>query len=654
MAISQQPQNKQGLTYEELVKKGAKPVDVNREGLTYEELISLGAKPVVESSKPIISEMPKTFLEDVGEFLGMEKFARRLAGEIGAILPEKLGGARETFKELERMEKEGIIAPGTTQQLRTGGVGAKEFLASAGLTALNIIPTTQLTKAISGIQKLTPLTQFFQKIFARRPDILKKMAEAGMLGATYGTLEAIKEGEEITPSAIQSGLLSAGAIGALGGLGKGVGKILKNLRGTVKEDVIREAQKLKIDLPASAKVESKVIPLIESTVAKGFWGAELRQKVQLAKEKINQIADNLVKQTGETDDLTVIGQKIVQAFDKFRDEWLKTKNALYEKLEQMLDEKNKRIRPLRTIRFLKEVIERKKIAQEATPIPTGLSFFEEQLSRLRNKNLTIQHLRNALIELNDRLKFPSDPFIAGNRGLLKKMITIMSEDLDDKVKKLGNKELVKLVDEANRFYQEGIKRINSAYGKKIHRLREQPSKILPVILSRVTPVEDVPKILEIVGKKALPSIQAGTLKIILSNAKRNENLVPGALEREIQRIGEDKLRLILTPKQMEMLNSLRILVNALGKLGKIEEGSQTAFLLRPIIAAGTAAINPFLALKLLATDYLISKFVSSKRGQKFLVEGIGKETAKKIEEIGKKVSPVIEKMIYNISKEVLR
>jgi hypothetical protein len=226
--------------------------------------------------------------------------------------------------------------------------------------------------------------------------------------------------------------------------------------------------------------------------------------------------------------------------------------------------------------------------------------------------------------------------VTGNKADLKKLVTLMSQDLDSAIV-AQNPKLAESIAKANQFYSEGINKLNSHYGKKIFGLRKQPDKILTAIINKSASIEDIPLIYSIIGPDNIPAVQAAFLEHLFNSARSVETktFTPAGLLRQIDSFGIDKLKAILTDAQLKAVTNIAEVARGLGKAEKIMGGSQTAFLAKTFGSLGLLFTNPLLGIKILGGDALLSKFVSSKAGQNLLTQGINFEQA------GKKVAEAL-------------
>lgn len=463
---------------------------------------------------------------------------------------------------------------------------------------------------------------------ASRVGRLGKVGELGELSALSKAGNTIKSvGQAIDP-------LSA----AVKTIGKGTefatdGRKFAPFASKIDQDVVGAANRQGVELPASALSKSKVVPLLEQTAGKSFFGGKIAEKVEQTGTRLNQIADDVIKATGESPDLSVVGKKISDGLSSYETEFRKVKNTLYDeailpKTEPSLSmDGPKRVPAIvvdtkKSLGVIDEMIKEEKLALKGTgqKISPTLMDLQGKRSALSQKNLTAKELQTKLKKWNEDVIF-GDKTLTGDPAKLKRMNAIIDEDMSAAIRE-QRPDLADALDRADAFFKEGIEKLNSSYGLKIKQFADQPDKILPAILNKSTSVEDIPRIYEVIGKDNIKAVQANFLEDMFKKARGNsENFTPNGLTNQINSIGETKLKAILSPEQFNAVKDLETLSKALGKGAKIAEGSQSAFLVKTMTQLSTAFVNPLLAAKFFLGDVLFGKFISSPVGQKFLTEG---------------------------------
>lgn len=445
---------------------------------------------------------------------------------------------------------------------------------------------------------------------------------------------------------------AATAIDPLAQITRGVGKVAEVAtegrrigipRNRPVPAVSEAAERLGVELPASAVTTSPVVPLIEGLEAKSLFGGRVAEVIQNAKTSLNRISDEVVKSIGGSTDASITGKGILRGADNFRDTFIKRKDELYGVFEAeaktmpaVLDSTESALQEIVTMKrsviggakdvkaFEKKLFETLQAKADFLMTPEGI--------RPATK-FTFENLKQTRSEIGRQLKSRTDPFVTGNKALLEKLYAALSDDMDATAI-ARHPELRDAIREANQFYREGLEKMNSAYGRKIAQFRNQPDKILPAIISPTTSVEDIPRIFELVGQQNVSSIRATLLQRMFKSARgTNEFFTPAGLTRELNKLGEPKIRAIFEPQQVQAIKDIEIVAKSFARFGRIAEGSQTAFILKIVAPLAALSINWTVLLKLLVGDFAFNKFISSVAGQKFLREGftLTGETGRRIQ-----------------------
>jgi len=255
------------------------------------------------------------------------------------------------------------------------------------------------------------------------------------------------------------------------------------------------------------------------------------------------------------------------------------------------------------------------------------------------RELTFENIKQTRTDIGQRLKSRLDPFVTGNKSLLEKLYHALSADLDATALQF-NPKAADAIHKINDYYRQGLEKINSNYGKKIYNLRNQSDKIVPALFNTATSAEDIPRIFEIIGKENIPAIRSSLFEHLFKKAKGlDKNFTPAGLTREMNRLGRDKLQMILEPEQFKALQDIETIAKSFSKFENISRGSQTAFLGRIFTEIGIMFGNPWLGIKTFFGDQALSLFINSDIGQRFLTKGVeftGK-TGQKIQKFGEKL-----------------
>lgn len=420
------------------------------------------------------------------------------------------------------------------------------------------------------------------------------------------------------------------------------GRRIAPFAGKVNQPAVKAAEELGVSLPASMQSTSPVVRGAEAIASKGLFGGGVAEKVGDVQTKLSNIANDLVKSTGQSSDLSVVGRKIEEGVTKYKEVYQKTKSELY---AQAKLPKDIPMKAQNTINLLDDFIAQERQALKATGRATSpeLQNYTQLRKGLSGKKVTTRDVELALDKLNKDINFGQ--FVqTGDKGALRKIGATMADELDTtlrgELEKRGLTDLIDAHDKADEFYKEGLNRLQSDYAEKIFRFKDQPDKILPAIINPAISIDDVPKIYQVVGNEAKGSIQSAFLEQIMKDSKGvGGNFTPGGLEAQIKKFGDKKLQAILEPHQYRAIKNINEITKSLGGVQKIAEGSQTAFLVRLTSELGTLFVNPLLGMKLLLGDIAFSKFISSDFGKKLLTTGLTLEGA-----VGKAVQKVAPKI----------
>lgn len=471
--------------------------------------------------------------------------------------------------------------------------------------------------------------------------------------AEYGGRALASKIPLLGPAAAAAGE-KIGAGDVAGGLGEGVGmlaapaagraavrggvalarKAAAPLAGAVNRPIVEAAARQGVELPASALSDSKVVAVAEGLAARGIGGGGAARRFSDASAALTLKADHLVKRATKLGDSSEVGRVVAEGLNNYRAHWTRTKNALYE--QAALPEKGMRLQAGQTVGVIDEILKGKSSAAQILGSASDAGFYQSLrngLTKVVNrggqkvrvlKDLEAKDLLAAQRELTQKIAASfADPVSAANKGALKKVAATMDDELTAAIKQQAP-DLAAKLETANAAYIDGITRINSAFGKNIHRLAKsgQYDKIASTIVNSRASLDDIPKILEMAGPEGAQGMRGAVLADIVSKAKgAGGQLTPQGLSRAMKTFGEDRLSALLDPKQLAQLKDISTLSNALQKGQKVMEGSQTAFSSRMAAYGAGVLVNPLLTLKALAGEAAFSRFISSGVGQKWLTGG---------------------------------
>ena len=250
---------------------------------------------------------------------------------------------------------------------------------------------------------------------------------------------------------------------------------------------------------------------------------------------------------------------------------------------------------------------------------------------------TFDTLKKLRTDIGEKLgaKF-QDPFVKTNEGQLKRLYGALTQDMENTIKATGNKDLTLAFDNANTFYKQGVEKLQTDLAKRIRRFatKGQYDKVIGSIIGKGTSVNELPTFLEVIGKENVPRLQQAVLDEVFTGAKNLEGVfTENGIAKMIDRIGEDKLKLILSPEQYANLTDLEKLTRAFQQAQKVAKGSQTAFLGKQMAELGltgsaigqlfTGNLAGFITtLSPILGDKIANAFISSKIGQQFLTNGV--------------------------------
>lgn len=415
-------------------------------------------------------------------------------------------------------------------------------------------------------------------------------------------------------------------------LGQRIGNIAKPFAGSVSEDITSAmARQGVVNAPASAITTSPFVRRLETI----FSGENLAKKVDDFGAQINQVADNLLASVGETEDIATAGEKIAKGLTKFQEDYKKTTATLYDTFSKkggsLMADANT------TTDTLLDIIKSKEDIADTS----NLKFFNDKLDVVTGsgefKLPTFDTLKKVRTNIGEMLgaKF-QDPFVKSNEAQLKRLYGALSTDMENTIKATGNKELTTAFDTANTFYKQGVEKLQTDLAKRIRRFstKGQYDKVISSIIGKSTSVNELPAFLEVIGKENIPRLQQAVLDEVFTGAKNLEGVfTENGIAKMIDRIGEEKLKLILSPEQYANLTDLEKLTRAFQQAQKVAKGSQTAFLGKQMAELGltgsaigqlfTGNIAGFITtLSPILGDKIANAFISSKIGQQFLTNGI--------------------------------
>jgi hypothetical protein len=394
--------------------------------------------------------------------------------------------------------------------------------------------------------------------------------------------------------------------------------------------VVQEiAEKYGIQLPASAVTDSKLVEVAEQAAAKGAFGGRFYKLVDDGLEKLSKIGDEVLTSVGGAKSAEEAGGRVLEGITKLQDDFIKTKTDLYNRipdkgangLEGVL------ISADDTVAFLEDVVDR--LARRADIVDTPeLSFYQKLLNGLtetadevrRPKEITALQLREVLKGVGLATKFDSG-IKTGDAATIQKLYASLSDTLDNALE-VSRPDLGTALKEANEFYAETVGILQGRLIKNLQNLTDRPDKVFEIITRPTTSVEDIRQIVKLAGDNKADLQAAFINEALKKSTDVGGDLKATALQRLMKAFGPEKLEAVLDSNQIQVLSDMAELSTAIAKGKKIAEGSQTAFTGRVMAELFGFFVNPIIAIKLIAADAALSKFIFSDKGQQFLLNGI--------------------------------
>lgn len=417
--------------------------------------------------------------------------------------------------------------------------------------------------------------------------------------------------------------------------------MMSPLRGMADTDAIAAARRVGADLPAGAMTTSPTIRYIEQLAQTGLGAEKYAAKVTSAIDQLETKASDIIKSTGGLDDITEAGRKISEGLDDFNKRFRKTNEALYGALQQKYGEVAATAN--KAVDAIDSIIANKKAIGDLE----GIKFFETKRQVLSGgkgyTKPTLTTLRKVKTDLGEKIdKAFGDPFTTQNKKQLKQMLAGVEASIGDTIRSTGDAGALALYLKANKFYSDGIREITSSFGKTIKRLADEGKydKIATGLVKGSTSIEDIPRILALIGEEGANNVRSSVVQSILKEARNAEgDFRPQGIQMAMKKWqtadGKSKLSRLLTPGQIQGLEDVGTLSRVLADAQAIAGGSKTAFLLKNLAQGGVVAsafgalmtgnLLGFMAgLAAAGLPEVGSLFLASNKGQQLLKLGIEK------------------------------
>lgn len=449
------------------------------------------------------------------------------------------------------------------------------------------------------------------------------MPANGVLGTAARTgIDAVNSAGQRAAQAVISPLG-----GALGRAGKGLSALVPSAN----QEVLSASQRTGVALPAGALTSNPLIRAIDTLGLTGLGNESAIKRLTAAAEQMDTVANNIVRSTNGVDDLEAAGRSISQGLKEYDAAFRKTTGAMYDTIQKEVGDMGAQTSA--SVRTIGKILDDKAMINDTKDV----KYFQDKYGLLtgfgKQKAPTLSVLRKLRTNLGETIDNGfADPFVTSNKAALKQMYGALTSDIKATIQATRNPKLLELYNEANKTYIAGRTEIASQFGRTIRRLAKdgQYSKIADALLKPSTAIEDIPRIMAVVGEEGANNLRATFVRKVLDAARNSEgDFTPEGILRQIKKYGEDRVGLILHPEQLQGLKDLGTLTKSIGDSLKMAQGSQTAFLLRTMTELGAFGYGAYQ----IATGDLIgglhkmgavigsegaSMFISSKAGQQLL------------------------------------
>lgn len=413
------------------------------------------------------------------------------------------------------------------------------------------------------------------------------------------------------------GTVVGGALPGLGAVARTGRNFVSNVfNPTLNNEVIDAAIRRGVEMPASAQTKTLIADFMESISLKGFWGETMRKRIERGVNQIQDVADSAIKKAGGTTDGTQAGRSILDGVQQVTDNFIETKNRLYQPINEVADQVI--VSPQNLRATLDDIL----TSRESALLQSGdTNIFRRIRENLGDQSeLTWQQMQRTKEEVGRLMKAKSDPVFQRNQAEINRLYASLADDLDTAARNF-DPQLGELLDQANRFYADNITVLNGKLMSKIKSFENDPSKVLDTVLSSGMSAEEVGRVINALPEQTAIDIQTATLARIFEGAtsKRTGRFTPSGLQSQLKKLGDEKVRTILNEEQIALLGDMDTLIKALEKPASIASGSQTGFIQRHLLTIGSLFINPAVGIKIAGLDFALSKFIASDAGQKFLI-----------------------------------
>lgn len=455
--------------------------------------------------------------------------------------------------------------------------------------------------------------------------------------------------------------------------------------------------------PTAGVVNTSYVPkALEALTTRGWFGGKLNAKMADMGNKLNEIADDVIKSIGVSPEPLNTGKIVTNAFENARNKFFTTKDELYAQanvydlkvpidmpetksfvMQQLNLAKKSKITPsqMKVLTELKNEMfptakNAETLARQMLDDSMGAGTFDalppnaktQYMNQFAGKvapvgKTTIAEAAATLKTINEKLKNVGGVAIeSGERAVLSKIAASLSQEIDTTLEAV-RPDLKIALDTANKYFSETKDKLNKIFGKsvKFHLENGDYDKVAKSLLNSNISILDIPKIYETLGAEATTALQAHVVDDIFKSARGTKNTFTGVdIQRQLNKYSIPKLREIFVdkPQVVDSIIDLQKMGTAISNGKWIANGSQTAFLFKKYQELGLLFTNHMLAAQVILGDYMFSIFVSSPMGQRWMkagyklpptlmsagtkVSGVAKPTAKmgtKLSQTGKYITP---------------
>lgn len=413
----------------------------------------------------------------------------------------------------------------------------------------------------------------------------------------------------------------AGPISASSKLVKGTTKLTKPFADAVNPEITKLADEAGVDLPLSAKTDSSFLKTAEAWSQKGLFGGKLRNQINNAYTKLDDLAEDLTLKAVGTTDLRGTGEAIKKGFSQFQDEFQKQKTTLYDSVSSEV--MGAQVTAESTLQALDDIIKQK--SQSLTG-GSNVDFYKALQERIKSGNVTLDQIKATRSEVGSKLR-GTDPLVTGDRATMNKLYASLSDDLDNGIRAV-DATAGEALDKANAFYKSNIEKINSTVGRKI--LNTDPEKLVESIVkpNSETAVESLKSV---IGEEAFSQVQETFFNRLFEKSlnPKTGRLDATKLQKQLSSYGDGTIKKLLSSEQQERLTTITEQLNKLDRLEKAlksgtkaADGSQTAFLGEVAGMTGIALVNPAVLAQYLVGRFAASQLFSTEFGRNLITGGV--------------------------------